>query len=356
MDLEQYRMKDSIVLASHETLVFSRIKDVKLINRISERINVWTNGQPFLNCLIYQYLNQYSEQIVSAEGAAIVDEIVSQKIIKNWQQNKAATHLGEIEHVLLTHRCRDELLILYMRVLWLDETTLACQLPVQARTDLQRQVEQSPLLRVGLLEERAGQLRVANAIYAAIFDRAWIESQISGLTRPVAMTPLSSLGPSLADSSEMTSEMTAVLRFYRSLNLKILAGLGGLLLSLLTLAHAQAIPFILPVQTTVSYKPTAPERHAAQAPSSESISPSDQLLFEQGVNHATNARWLPMLRKFCRIPAGSLYFAPAKQRLTQWVEIYSAEIQQANRSLKAIKKDPCELAENVLIASADAID
>ena len=117
MDPEQTQIQDLIVPTDSTTLVFSKISDAELIAKISNRINVWTNGQLFFNYLIHHYLSQYSAQIVRSEGTAIVDEIVFQKIVKNWRHNEAASHLSCIERAVTAHPLKDELLILYLRFL-----------------------------------------------------------------------------------------------------------------------------------------------------------------------------------------------------------------------------------------------
>ena len=61
-----------------------------MVDAIVSRIGEWTCGHPFLSEILYRYATQYSAQIVAAEGTGIVDEIVRQKILKNWQTNEAA--------------------------------------------------------------------------------------------------------------------------------------------------------------------------------------------------------------------------------------------------------------------------
>ena len=56
---------------------------------------------------------------------------------------------------------------------------------------------------------------------------------------------------------------------------------------------------------------------------------SDRELFDRGIDHGTNARWLMMLRDLCSVPESSSYFPLAKERLENWVEIYPDDIAAA---------------------------
>ena len=350
MDLAQYRMQHLIVSTNSTPLVFPKIKDDQLIATLSKRINVWTNGQPFLTSIIYRYLNQYSAQIVQSDGAAIVDEIVFQKIIKNWRENEAATHLLAIEQDLLAHPLKDALLILYMRFLWLETLESNSQMPAQTQAYLQQVGQRSLLVKLGLIGfredtqtcERGTQLGVANAIYAAVFSRDWIEAQLPGLTRAVSVVPL----PSTADSfSEEVSASTGKLKLaalrlrYLSTfsRVRLIASLCLMTLSLATLAHAQTTKS----SQVRSFVHRGTDRFSAQVA-------SDKALFDEGMTHAENGRWLSVLQKFCQIPASSVYFTTAHQQLTQWTTLYPEAIEKANSGLRIKKNKPCGLAEKVL--------
>ena len=185
MDSTQYRASNLIVFADYYNIIFPKIKDARLVTSILERAETWTCGQPFLTCLIYRYVQQYSAQIVRAEGAGIVDEIVQQKIIKNWQHNDAASHLNGIYQALLSYPAQDILLISYMQILWQQTVPAALYRSSFAKVYDPTIPAQAVLLRSGLVTCVGGQLQVANNIYAAVFSLAWLEQQIPGLTRAV---------------------------------------------------------------------------------------------------------------------------------------------------------------------------
>ena len=75
---------------------------------------------------------------------------------------------------------------------------------------------------------------------------------------------------------------------------------------------------------------------------------ADRVLFDQGINHATNSRWLPMVREFCQIPPESTYFMPAKQQLVKWVKLYREEIQAAQTTFIQEESSSCDIVTSVL--------
>lgn len=175
MNVESRQSKLSADLAHLEQALFANEKEASTVATVLDKIQKWAGQQPFLTKLICDYVIKYSSKITASNDADIVDLIVDKKIVKDWEINGAATHLQKIQGALLNYDPRDSLLILYLQVLQ-GGTLPQLQSP-----------EQDLLLRSGLVCLEDGILRVANTIYSSIFNEAWIERQLPGITKPVAV-------------------------------------------------------------------------------------------------------------------------------------------------------------------------
>ncbi len=175
MNVESRQSKLSADLAHLEQALFANEKEASTVATVLDKIQKWAGQQPFLTKLICDYVIKYSSKITASNDADIVDFIVDKKIVKDWEVNGAATHLQKIQGALLNYDPRDSLLILYLQVLQ-GGTLPQLQSP-----------EQDLLLRSGLVCLEDGILRVANTVYASIFNEAWIERQLPGITKPVAV-------------------------------------------------------------------------------------------------------------------------------------------------------------------------
>ncbi|MEL6938269.1 MAG: hypothetical protein AAFO84_03650 [Cyanobacteria bacterium J06598_1] len=358
----------SAVFADFDTLLPNlqkpNLQKPDLAADILQRIYDWTHGQPFLTRLIYQYLQKYSVQIVMSEGVRLVDEVVQQKILKNWQTNEAANHLNNIGQALLAHAEQDKLLILYMRILWQAELSAsALAIPY---------AEQRVLCSSGLVRHEGDALRVANAIYQAVFDMAWIEQQVPGLTRTVSIVEFPAAesvaaesvaagpvaaGPVVVDSAQdaLSAASAIHLRGRRRRIKERLVACGVAVSSVLMLtaflsANSDIQAFGQPVFTKPALSPYARPTAGAVATSSR-LSLSNKALFDSGLEHATNGRWISMLHQFCRISPRSTYFIPAKRQLTRWIALYPETIDQANVGLRAKNHKTCVLMEAGLMES-----
>ncbi len=100
-----------------------------------------------------------------------MQQLVQTRLINNWETQVASEHLQGIRDSLIHNQQCDpiSLLELYQQI-WQQVEAPANNSP-----------EQSELLRLGLVVQQQKHLRVANRIYQAIFDRTWIEPELSRL-------------------------------------------------------------------------------------------------------------------------------------------------------------------------------
>lgn len=132
----------------------------------------WTGGQPFLTqkvCGLLQATYAGEPILVGAERAT-VEKLVRSRIIRNWQSQDEPEHLRTIRDRLVTDPQRsNRLLGLYQQVLTRDGV------------EAEGNPDQAELKLSGIALERDGKLWIANPIYAAIFDHAWIVHCLSRL-------------------------------------------------------------------------------------------------------------------------------------------------------------------------------
>jgi serine/threonine protein kinase len=131
----------------------------------------WTGGQPFLTQKLCNLVSKKQHKIIAGNEKAAIDALVRSEIIQNWGQKDQPTHFGEIsKRILKSRRSPSHLLNLYQQILEQGEI-------IENREDL----EHLELKLSGLVIEREGALRVYNPIYREIFNRQWIEQELTKL-------------------------------------------------------------------------------------------------------------------------------------------------------------------------------
>ena len=142
----------------------------------------WTGGQPFLTQKLCQLVAQSARHGERGNGesshallpTSYLDRLVHTHIIQNWEAQDEPEHLKTIRDRLLRNEQRAaQLLGLYQQIL--QEGDIAAD----------GSFGQVELQLSGLVVKQQGKLRVYNRIYAAVFDRCWVEKALSAL-RPYA--------------------------------------------------------------------------------------------------------------------------------------------------------------------------
>ncbi|MEL6161364.1 MAG: hypothetical protein AAGJ95_08005 [Cyanobacteria bacterium J06554_11] len=346
MNIDSHSITQPLTISTRlADVAFPRIKDPSLVAAIVERTAEWTDGDPFFRRFIYDYVSQYSFQIVQSEGAGIVDEIVRQKIVRNWENNVNIPCLNRIKERLLAFQDRDILLILYMQILSRGALSFSHHPHTQRM--------QAHLLASGLIKQKNNHLVVSNAIFAEIFSLAWIEQQIPGLTRSVTVvTPepsASGEGASAALSLAVSDSLSSSARshadpsygLFRRYNYVVVLGcaLSALVVTLLVRQQVIRDSFF------ADLRPSAIA--VSEKADNELSDVQDRRLFDSGIAHATNGRWLSMLQDFCQISKGSHYYAPAENQLMRWYELYPAQVQNARQALSDEENETCGMPTNI---------
>ncbi len=167
-------------LAHLRPFIRSTIKLFKLGEKASnpeilvQEVLAWTSAQPLLTQKVCQLLSDYKTFITAGEEAAVVEQLIQNHLIANWETKIAAEHLQTIHDGLVANQKYNSiwLLRLYQQILQQGEL-LVHDSPVQTE-----------LLNLGLVVKQENKLRISNRIYLSIFDLNWVEQEL-GRLRPM---------------------------------------------------------------------------------------------------------------------------------------------------------------------------
>ncbi len=165
---------------------------------IIKSILAWTSGQPFLSQKLCQLIvratrESHSDVLRVPPGTEgfFVESVVRSHIIQNWESQDEPEHLKTIRDRILRNEQRaGRLLGIYQQILQ----------DVEVPTDDSR--EQIELLLSGLVEKKAGLLKIKNRIYQEVFNLVWVEKQL-GQLRPYSQAFDAWLAAKQTDSSRL---------------------------------------------------------------------------------------------------------------------------------------------------------
>jgi hypothetical protein len=130
----------------------------------------WTGGQSFLTQKLCKFIRNSSSLIPTNGEAEWVENLVLERVIKNWESLDEPEHLRTIrDYLVKDKRYVVELLRLYRQILHLGDV-VAVESP-----------EQRELLMSGLVVKQEGSLQVSNRVYELVFDECWVEKMLVSL-------------------------------------------------------------------------------------------------------------------------------------------------------------------------------
>jgi len=193
IDLQGFKLSEAQLLVKGLETVVSNP------DAVLKQILAWTCGQPFLTqkvCyLAYRASRETAEGLVNippGTEAFWVDSLVRSRIIDKWESQDEPEHLKTIGDRLLRDEQRaGRLLGIYQQILQSDPPlTPPYQGGGHSEPPLLRGAggigaddsrEQIELVLSGLVEKKAGLLKVKNRIYAEVFNLEWVEKQLEQL-------------------------------------------------------------------------------------------------------------------------------------------------------------------------------
>ncbi len=133
-------------------------------------ILAWTGGQPFLTQKICSLLVKSDRFVGAGEESIVIERLVKSEAIEDWESRDNPPHFKTISTRLTANETRSgSLLGLYQQIL--TNNTIK----------LENRPEELELQLSGIVVKIGNELRVANRIYAAIFDRFWVDKQLANL-------------------------------------------------------------------------------------------------------------------------------------------------------------------------------
>ena len=136
---------------------------------LAEILN-WTGGQPFLTQKLCYLLVKSDLFVRSGEEKIAIDSLVRRETIEDWESKDNPPHFKTISVRLTANETRSgSLLGLYQQIL--NQTSVT----------IEDRPEERELQLSGIVTKFGNELRIANPIYATIFDRSWVDKQLANL-------------------------------------------------------------------------------------------------------------------------------------------------------------------------------
>jgi hypothetical protein len=136
---------------------------------ILDSILMWTGGQPFLTQKLCRLVVSNAGKVPAGRASHWIAQLVQTHVIDTWAQQDVPEHLLTIQNRITSSRNFARLLELYRDVLRMKGVAVT------------ESAEQTELRLSGLVIREDHQLRVANQIYAAVFNQRWIEKYIASI-------------------------------------------------------------------------------------------------------------------------------------------------------------------------------
>ncbi|MBP0016338.1 MAG: AAA family ATPase [Cyanobacteria bacterium SBLK] len=127
----------------------------------------WTGGQPFLTQKVCSLIRNAKSAIPPNGEEQWIADLVEENILKNWEAKDDPEHLKTVRDRVLKSDRRQELLEIYQQIV------------LEGEAPATYSETEKELLLSGLAIACEGKLKVNNRIYQSIFNRQWLESQLT---------------------------------------------------------------------------------------------------------------------------------------------------------------------------------
>ena len=317
---------------------------------VIQAIRRWAGDRLSLTQILCNLILEYSFPISQDQEETVVDRIVQDRIVRDWENNAAGEELQKVSQTILNDEKSISLLKLYSKILQKGE------IAVNDSTDQQK------LLDVGLVKKERGKLKTANAIYATIFNLEWVSQKSPNAPEPPS-TPSSSPSSSPKDGDRAANPT------------RLLSGIA--FFAILTIAVIYPLlpkPTPIPSPTPSTTKPIPNNSNASDLCTSNASNPEvqlnrlvalkeqagqnfsqecqlklDELLYDTGIEKAKNGEFNIGVERLCEISQTSSKFTIAKAQLNAWysntnfrrfIESYLKALKDEGRVCPAAKDIP----------------
>ncbi|NEN87645.1 MAG: hypothetical protein F6K48_01400, partial [Okeania sp. SIO3H1] len=152
-----------------QPLLFGIAEKVSNPQTVLQEILNWTGGQPFLTQKLCRLIRNSKIPIPVNGETEWIENLVQEKILKNWETQDEPEHLKTIRDRILYSPNKTQLLTIYQQ-LWEQKEIVSVDIAVQKELCLS-----------GLAIKQNGLLKIHNRIYELIFNRRWIEYNLGSL-------------------------------------------------------------------------------------------------------------------------------------------------------------------------------
>jgi WD40 repeat protein len=138
--------------------------------QVLRQILFWTGGQPFLTQTVCKIINQSNIYISYKKEKEIIENMIREKIIQDWESKDSKKHFFTIKDRVLKHdKYASKMLGIYKDIL------------EKGAIEDNRSPDKMELQISGLVVKINQQLKVANKIYKIIFDMDWVKDNLKRL-------------------------------------------------------------------------------------------------------------------------------------------------------------------------------
>ena len=179
----------------------------------------WTGNNLVLTKYICQTIADANYFIPSGMEAALVEKLVQEGVIENWQSRSIAPQLNQIQEYFCTQNesYSKALLLLYLKI-WQQDAVI-----------LDHSQETEQLMTLGLIVEQDNYFQVSNRLYQSIFNDDWVQQQLFALkmmrtipSKPIPKTPSKRIFPFANGTLFGNAPMAQIIAFISLLGLGLI--------------------------------------------------------------------------------------------------------------------------------------
>ena len=212
---------------SHQEIIKSLHLETKAASPYSllKEVFSWTGGHPLLTREICQIISNSKYFISEKLEAVLVEKLVQEHVIHNWETQALGGYLQTIQYYLLNNTiCLPQTLLkLYLQIL------------EQGEIKANQSQEQQELIKLGLVVEHENKLKVSNRIYQSIFNPDWVQKQLSAQEKKLQTT---------SNKAKKTTPHKQQVSMTTSIENEPLAQIGALIIGLGLLVIAPLVIFL----------------------------------------------------------------------------------------------------------------
>ncbi len=195
---------------------------------VAQEILKWTKGNSLLTQSLCQLILERQDQVIEGQERTYVERIV-RSFVKYWENEKDKDyyrHFQTIKAGILQNQQVTSVLLRLHEIL-LQREVIATE-----------SLEDTILLNSGLVIPQKDKLKIANPIYAAIFNSEWIKQQLSQISDKLVVTPAGSTKVKVEDHVEQPKKIPS--KVWAIIALIGLGILGGIVSFLSPLSSSSA--------------------------------------------------------------------------------------------------------------------